>query len=191
MIKRATGVRLLPEPSSFGDWKDWARQLNVELTRQLLATSMLLPFFEYGQVERTNDYTPTGVGIPWEVLKYDNTNGIWVVANPTRLTVPERAGLIKYGHAQVHVQLSLTDPGAAVNELLVQIHKNGAAPDPRGSVKYPLVIGQTRIVQAFSPWCEVNAGDYFEIIVTRTGAGTSVIDAGIDTWTQLFLGGPA
>lgn len=191
MIKRATEVRLLPDPTTFEDWRDWARQTNIELQRQLMATSMILPFFEFGQVERTTDYTPAGVAIPWQLLKYDNTNGIWVVGSPTRLTVPQRAGQIKYGYGQVVVQLKTTDPAGGNNTFSVTVKKNGLDPDPRGGETEVKTPGAVSALRVNSPWYEVNAGDYFEVFIDRTGSGTAQIAAGIDSWAQLLLSGPA
>jgi hypothetical protein len=188
--KRTIELRGFPDPSNFSDWKDWARQQIYETSRQLEAASMVLPFFEFGLVKRDNDYTPTGAAIPWESVIYDNSNSIWTVAQATRLVVPPRAGAIKYGYGTLLVNLAYTDPGGA-NNLTARIRKNGVITAPSAFVARSVIAGLAPALQISQPWGEVNAGDYFEVLVSRTGAGTAVIDAGTDTWAMLMLGGPA
>jgi hypothetical protein len=188
--KRGFSVVRLPDPSTFVDWKDWARRTNLELERQLIATSANVPFFEFGTVKRDNNFTPAGAAIPWESKVYDNTNGMWAVAQATRLVVPPRAGDIKYGYGMVICNLAFTDPGGA-NNLTVRIRKNGATTNPSGVVARSIIAGFTPAINVVQPWTEVNAGDYFEVVVTRAGAGTADISHGTDTWAQLILGGPA
>lgn len=192
MIKRATETRTLPDPTSFAEWKDWARQLNLELQRQLLTTSMVLPFFEFGIVERTTNYTMAGVGIPWENKVYDNTVGMWFVANPSRLVIPNRPSGIKYGYAMIIANFVFTDPGGGgPNNIDLEVRKNGVAVMPAAAIQGNYQSGAPGKIGLVQPWTEVNAGDYFEIFATRTGPGSAEIDAHVSTFAELIISGPA
>ena len=192
MIKRATEVRLLPDPTGFGDWKDWARQTNVELQRQLIATSMIMPFIEFGTVWRTSNFTPADVAIPWQEVVYDNTNGLWTAGSPDSLVVPERAGNIKYGYARAIASIETTAPVGGPNNFLIVIQRNdGAVNEPQGVYNLIIPVGVAQFAFIFGPWMPVDAGDFFKLYIYRTGAGDAVLLAGANTWMQLVLGGPA
>lgn len=192
MKKRATETRLLPDPTGFDHWRDWARQINIELTRQLISTSMIMPFIEFGTVIRTSDYTPAGVAVPWQSLYYDNSNGMWLVGNPTQLVVPVRKGEIKYGYGRAWAQMAFTAPAGGPNVITAALQRNaGAAGDPQGAEIFTIATGETVVREIETPWMEVNTGDFFELFLTRSGAGDAKLVASENTWMQMVLGGPA
>lgn len=147
-----------------GDWVDITSGANVMAGSLMPGATAKLT---------SNETVSSGVTtfIPWEQVLADKY-GSWDVAQPTRLTVPDEAGLThaRLG-ASVDWNTSLDGP------YVMRIFKNGAVLDPCPSDREdPLPGSGSRFTTHFvSPLVPVAAGDYFELVVNQTSGSDRTI----------------
>jgi hypothetical protein len=110
-----------------------------------------------------------------------NTEAMWVVGSPSRITVPENVRRVKLS-AQV------TFTGSATGIRQVNILKNGALGySGRGSATVPTAgAGYSQAVNVETGVLDVVAGDYFQLQCLQDSGGALPITVG-GSWTWLSL----
>lgn len=138
----------------------------------------------YATCRRTTNYAmpTTGLQVPWETVA-GTEQGMWDIAQPTRLTVPN-----DYSYVRCHGGIFWgAAAGQGVYALGLRMNGGNAPDDPFTWGGEPANVSSTRLRCFTSPIIECQAGDYFTLETHCTAIGGNVIQASQHTYFSLEL----